>query len=1001
MRHLYFVLCILAGVLLFSAEVPYGTGKWDSGKLGNHRVVIEVKETAEAVRVHIPWRRRDHEPEKKALILMDGQTGKSIDNVTANSVNREFGDIFFQPVSGPGIYYIYYLPHTMTGSKHYPTVKYVEPKATAEKTWLDRWQDKFAKLPKAVVKEFQSIDPFHSFYPMEVIATQAEVEALLKQHKEQSFLLFPEDRKYPIRMTDDLPFRWVKKGAGGELQGEAARGEYYAFQVGVYAVKEDIADIHTQFSDLKQVKGKNRLPAAALRCFNVAGTDWTGKPFDKVCDVKKGRLQALWFGVDVAAETLAGQYEGTVTIEAQGVGNRQIKLVLTVTDQVMADRGDSEPWRHSRLRWLDSKIALDTETMEPFGVMKRAKKDGDTVVNCLGRHLVIDDTGLPKAISSAFTPGVTRLHNGPAKQILAAPMQLKIEDHTGGVLAWKQENSSVGKPSPGDVQWLFRSTAAEGKIRMTCDARMEIDGFVSYRLLLEAQEDMEVNDIRLEIPYAGDAARYFMGLGIKGGLRPEKVAWKWDVKKNQDGAWIGAVNGGLQFSLRGMNYARPLNTNFYHQKPLNMPVSWCNNGKGGIDIAETDNSVVLVTAYSGKRSIKKGETLHFYVNLLITPFKTLDTAKQWDHRFFHRFKPLKEIEGRGANTVNVHHATEINPFINYPFIRPKEMKAYIDEAHGMDMKVKIYYTVRELSNIAPEIFALRSLGDEILSYGTGGGYAWLQEHLGGNYIAGWFVPQYKDAAVINSGVSRWHNYYLEGLNWLVNNVGIDGIYIDDVAFDRTVMKRVRKILDRGGKGKLIDLHSANQYNPRDGFANSANLYLEHFPYIDRLWFGEYFDYDSGPDFWLVEVSGIPFGLMGEMLQDGGNQWRGMVYGMTSRMPWAGDPSPIWKAWDDFGIAESEMVGYWNPDCPVKTDRKDVLATVYVIDGKRAMIALGSWAKTDVTINLRIDWEALGLNKNTTRITAPAIKDFQTAAGFKPGEAIPIPRGKGLLLILTK
>jgi hypothetical protein len=79
------------------------------------------------------------------------------------------------------------------------------------------------------------------------------------------------------------------------------------------------------------------------------------------------------------------------------------------------------------------------------------------------------------------------------------------------------------------------------------------------------------------------------------------------------------------------------------------------------------------------------------------------------------------------------------------------------------------------------------------------------------------------------------------------------------------MKRLRKILDRSKQGALIDLHSANQYNPRDGFANSANLYLEHFPYIDRLWFGEYFDYDSAPDFWLVEVSGIPFGLMGEML----------------------------------------------------------------------------------------------------------------------------------------
>lgn len=132
----------------------------------------------------------------------------------------------------------------------------------------------------------------------------------------------------------------------------------------------------------------------------------------------------------------------------------------------------------------------------------------------------------------------------------------------------------------------------------------------------------------------------------------------------------------------------------------------------------------------------------------------------------------------------------------------------------------------------------------------------------------------KNAAVINSGVSCWHNYYIEGLNWLVEHVGINGLYIDDVAFVRITMKRVRKILDRGQPEALIDLHSANQFNVCDGFANSANLYLEHFPYINRLWFGEFFDYNASPDFWMVEMAGIPFGVMGEMLQDGGNPWRG-------------------------------------------------------------------------------------------------------------------------------
>ena len=326
------------------------------------------------------------------------------------------------------------------------------------------------------------------------------------------------------------------------------------------------------------------------------------------------------------------------------------------------------------------------------------------------------------------------------------------------------------------------------------------------------------------------------------------------------------------------------------------------------------------------------------------------------------------------------------------------MKAYIDEAHKHGLKVKIYYTVRELANRAPELFALRSLGEEIFSPGKGGGSSWLQEHLDSNYIAAWFVPEYKDAAIINSGVSRWHNFYLEGIHWLVENVGIDGLYIDDVAFDRTIMKRVRKILERGNPGSLIDLHSANQFNPRDGFANSANLYLEHFPYMDRLWFGDYFDYDLPPEFWLIETSGIPFGLMGEMLQGGGNPWRGMLFGMTSRAPWSGDPAPIWELWDNFGIAESEMIGFWDPACPVSTNHDKVIATTYVKE-KEILIALGNWEVDDVDIKLVINWKKIGIDPRKANLIAPGIESFQSAEQFDPEQTIKVPGGKGYLLIL--
>ena len=66
--------------------------------------------------------------------------------------------------------------------------------------------------------------------------------------------------------------------------------------------------------------------------------------------------------------------------------------------------------------------------------------------------------------------------------------------------------------------------------------------------------------------------------------------------------------------------------------------------------------------------------------------------------------------------------------------------------------------------------------------------------------------------------------------------------------------------------------------------------------------------------------------MGEMLQDGGNPWRGMIYGMTNRMPWTreADPRAIWKVWDEFGMQGTNMIGYWSSNCPVKTNNQKVI-----------------------------------------------------------------------------
>jgi len=986
-------LLFLAGIKGYSQNIPYSncTNCWAPDSLGNHRVVINFSGTGKIAKVIIPWRRRDLNPENKRVIIQDAKTLQKITNVKLGALNRESGEIYFEPTSGSGIYYVYYLPYKNEGRSNYPKGIYLKPEMTAAADWLTTLSTA-KNIPTANVKEFQSIDAFNTFYPMEVIATKKETDQLLDKYKSEDLMVFPEDRIYSIRMTDDLPQRWIERGPQNKFEGKAARGENFAFQLGIYALK-NLNNVKIIFSDLVSPLGKT-INAANIFCVNTDGVGYDATPFTKTVNVDKKKVQALWCGIDVAQDAAAATYTGKASIIVDGKPAKDIQLTLHVSDAVLADGGANEPWKMTRLKWLNSTMAQRNTVIAPYTPLLVQ----NNIISLLGRKVYVNKDGFPAQIQTFYTPEMTEYSKTP-KNVLTEPLHFNFTKPDGKKMSLKSKGLKFTKTEPGTVQWTATST--NDTLQMEVTASLEFDGFIAYTVKVEALQDIGLKDISMHIPFEQDAAKYMIGLNQKGGYRPENFEWKWDVAhKNQDGAWIGNVNAGLQYSLRDEKYVRPLNTNFYLQKPLLLPASWGNDNKGGISISKKGEAI-LANNYSGERSMKKGDVLYYNFNLLVTPFHTINTDFQWANRFYHAYKPIDTIKDAGATIINIHHATAINPYINYPFIAWKKMQAYIDSAHKDALKVKIYNTIRELSDHAYETFAMRSLGHEIYASGKGGGFSWLQEHLGNDYIAAWFVPELKDAAIINSGQNRWHNYYVEGMNWLTQNVGIDGIYLDDVAFDRTTMKRIKRVLTKDGHPGIIDLHSANQYDEADGFNNSANLYMEHFPYLNRLWFGEYFDYEHNtPDFFLTEVSGIPFGLMGEMLQGGGNAWRGMIYGMTNRLPWSdgADPRPIWKVWDSFGMKDTKMIGYWVGTNPVKTDNDKVLATVYKKKGT-VLVAIASWADATTDIQLKIDWKQLGINPATATIVAPDIKNFQAGKTFGINEKIPVEKAKGWLLII--
>lgn len=972
---------------------------WDEAN-GNHRAVLAVESDAQAASLEFNWRRHDLNVADRRFVIVNAATGTEVTNILRKKVDSEVCDIVFGPVE-KGTYYFYYLPYKVQTWGGACNTEYLPQEAAPDRTW----SSSFGEPVKASVLKVESRTQFDSFYPMELKATAKECEDYVASNS-ASLYVFPEDRAFPARMLDAIPYRWLSKSQGEGFKGEALPNEYYAFQVCVWAPKYAVGNL--KWSATPLTSGKKQIPAASVTCFNTEGTDAFGNPVTFDVSVDKGRLQPLWLGVDIPSDQPEGTYSGVLTIEDDYGCKARVPVSLKVSGKSLEDRGDSEIWKHSRLRWLNSTLGIEDRPTDQYVPVSEWKN----TASCLGRTVAFDPaSGSASQIDSWGT------------ELLESPVRFVIV--TGG--KERSMKCTLNSTTTTEGTHLRSYSMEDEDFEITCDVRFEFDGWFDTKYSIRAKKDVKIDDIRLEIPMKEKVAQVFSGFGAQGMKTPREFRATWDgptsiigqdgmasviptgedLKHPFDSFWIGSGYAGLHCELRGSSYSGPL-LNVYHPE---YPDSWNNSGKGGLLITRAKD-VVKVTAFSGERTMAKDATVDYEYAFIVTPVKKLTTKDMFADRYLQGWMsyPNEEDYESGVNVVVIHHAHRENPCINYPYIVADTLKNWVSNMHSHGCKAKIYYTLRELSNVCTELWAIRSMGHEIVSPGEGGGYSWLQEHLVSDYTPMWYNPfdfekvpglHAADAAVMMAaGKSRWFNYYIEGLAWLIKETSIDGIYMDDVTFDRRTVKRMRRAFDSVKPGCLVNLHSNTDYSK-----SPALQYAEFFPYIDKVWFGEFFRYEKmSPENWLLESSGIPFGLYGDMLQDGGNRWLGMQYGMTDRLHWTerkeADPRIMWKVWDDFGIRESEMHGYWEVKPYVKASDEDVKVTAFVKEGS-ALLSVGNYSTEAKEVTLTIDWKRLELDPEKVVMTAPEIEYFQKASSWKPGDTISVPAKQGWVIILEE
>lgn len=743
--------------------------------------------------------------------------------------------------------------------------------------------------------------------------------------------------------------------------------------------------------------------ALAVICVNTQITNKFGQSSEKGIALRANTLQPLFF-VLPADEAKTGRTQAA-DIEIQtDKGKTVFVLQVYFTDELVENHGYNELWRLSRLSWLNSTRFLNEQPTEPYFT---PVVNGSTI-RVLGRDIEIGENGLPRQVSVYFDESI-RLTSQAQKQLFASPMEFCIN----GALV-KYDGLQLTQ-TQGCVHILAQGKAEYFETAVS--AIVHYEGFLAYSVAVTALQDFQTDTIALKTQISPDCADYINGLGAVGGAAHD-LRFQWSNQKHHDCLFIGAVNAGLRVKWKAENYRKPLINIYYKNMPLIVAEStWDNHKKGSISLKKEENAAFLC-AETGTFKMQKGETRRFDFELHFTPLKPIDYQKHYAVRYSHNnrlkneYKEVNRAAKLGLNNLVIHHGNMVHPFINYPFIETERLKALVDYAKNQGLGVKVYYTTREHSNHMEEVFAYKALGDEIILRKKGEGYSWhngtakwLTEYFGEDIIPAWKVEyrhgKYKndpDVSFIVRPNSRLDNYYIEGLDWLVKNIGIKGIYIDDTALDRTTLARARRVLMQNNG--LIDMHMWNHEEDRAGDVSCMNLYTELFPFLDSLWIGEGYPYKRlSPAYLLTEVSGIPYGQTSQMLEGGGNPYIGMLYAMNNRYGWGTTTAPrIYALWDSFGIENSEMRGYWHSKNPIFTGNDSVKATVYIKEDS-ALVCMFNFSEHKTVIYPKIDNTLLGFKaKNTKRVY---VKKLQKEKTLELDHGISL-RGKdGIFFLLSK
>ena len=728
-----------------------------------------------------------------------------------------------------------------------------------------------------------------------------------------------------------------------------SRHEYFVCQL-VAIVDYNKENFAVETFPLVGEKDENK---KAVVCFN---TD-NGKARRTLKVVAKKPLP-LFFGIDFS-KAQVGSYITKISLDGEIV-----TLKFTVTDELVFNEGADYGASLARLKWLHSNRAVNKATVKGYDAISTEKN----TLSFTGKKVAFATGGMIDNVESHFTES-NAIDMECNKSLFYRPMEFLIQGQKVKYNRLKISN-----------RFHTATLASEGKsdsLRVEVRATARYEGYLEYAVKLIAEKDVVIPDVALVAHYACTRFVAFNGKIGKPNAE-EKRTFADGVMKST--LFAGDVNCGAVIRMKSSDKQTLVSP--YNCVNRDVPVDgWDNHGKGYTLVMPTDEGLEF-SAHTGRIVLVAGAEITFNFEIYLTPFKALDMKKSFGTRVGQDNveRNYSEMIDRAANDkmhlLNVQYGTKLYNIVNYPFDRVRELKNISLEAHKKGIGVSIDYTLGEIpdNNIEANIYT--------------------------NIDGMTTVCNDKKVRLIGDGVAG--NYYVESLQYLISNVGLNGVTALDPSFNRNLAERVNKVLDRKTAiPRAFSLVMSDRANEANGNTLSVIDYVSVLPFVDKMMKKEVMDYKTiNLDEKFLLYSGVPFGVSAESA-DGSSIVESMLYAMTTTYGKDGTVSEalsdLYKEIDAVGISESNFKGCWDSLNPVRVDNKSILCSSYINGGKMVAVFFNT---SDKKIEFEVGIEnKLGYTTVGKKVYAPQIAGLQKKKKVNLGKPFKLKAHGGLIVIV--